>query len=480
MSHEKPAIHWVTDHSPAAGEAMFAATRALCNLCGQLCDAKIVFDQGRVLLVKWCLEHGRSSALISSDVQWYVDSMAYIKPGTVPLHREVGEYKGCPDSCGLCSRHQQHTCMPILELTAACDMKCPICLVGDTPAQLTLDNAKRALDTLVRCEGQLNMLNVSGGEPTMHPDFLEIVRAAGRPEIGVISVSTNGLHLSQNEALLRELIERKVVISLQFDGVEDRTYQLLRGEDSMAAMKLRLIDQIEALGGRTSLTMTLARSVNEHEIPAVLDLLFERHSILSVMVQPLALAGRAAERVERDVLDAVTIPEVVDRLVAGSKGVLQRRDFSPLPCSHPSCFALTYLLKTEHRLVPLPSLLDAGNYLDIIKNEALFGTDMDSLIRIKDALYDIWSSDGVIPDRESVLKSIKGILLELNTLDCCAPHTELLDIGTRNIKSIFIHHFMDRATFDLTRVVKCCNHYPQADGRLLPACVRNNLGSVVL
>jgi len=105
---------------------------------------------------------------------------------------------------------------------------------------------------------------------------------------------------------------------------------------------------------------------------------------------------------------------------------------------------------------------------------------MDSLIRIKDALYDIWSSDGVIPDRESVLKSIKGILLELNTLDCCSPHTELLDIGTRNIKSIFIHHFMDRATFDLTRVVKCCNHYPQADGRLLPACVRNNLGSVVL
>jgi hypothetical protein len=175
-------------------------------------------------------------------------------------------------------------------------------------------------------------------------------------------------------------------------------------------------------------------------------------------------------------MDAITIPEVVKRLAASSSGVLSETDFTPLPCSHPSCFALTYLLRlNDGRLVSLPSLVDAETYIDLVKNQALLNTDAESLMRIKDALYGVWTASGAVPDRDAVLAAIRRVLLEVNRVGS-ARHRELLEVGLRNVKSVFIHAFMDRYSFDFSRAIKCCNHYPQTDGRLLPACVRNNLG----
>ena len=461
-------------------EACFAATRALCNSCGKLTDAKVVFRDERVYLVKWCPEHGRSEALISSDAGWYRDSLAYVKPGTLPLARAVPRNHGCPDSCGLCVQHQQHTCVPLLEITHRCNLDCPHCLVssgrgrgGAGGEDLSVQQVRQIMDRLLLYEGQLNMLNISGGEPTVHPDFLRIVQEVKRPEVGVVSVSTNGLALAADEDLIRALRDSGTVISLQFDGLQPETYEALRGRGDLAALKRRLVDRILELGARLSLTVNLARGINEHELEGILDLFFAEPGILSLMIQPRAHSGVGAPGPAIDPLEVLTIPDAVRLLAAGSRGRLEQRDFTPLPCSHPTCFALTYILRVDGgRPVPLPRIIETAAYLDIIKNQALLNTDTDTLLMIQDSLYQLWSSDGMIPDREPVLRTVRQILLQLNKLGV-SEHGEVLDLGTRNVKSIFIHHFMDRFTFDLSRAVKCCNHYPQADGRLLPACVRN-------
>lgn len=463
----------------ARDEQLFSATRGLCHTCGVLCDAKIVFRGERVYLVKHCGEHGRSEALISSDKQWYLRSLAYIKPGTDPFERSVSEFRGCPSlSCGLCPAHQQHTCVPIFELTTECDMRCPICLVGEGGHEhRTLDEIDAMTERLLRCEGTVNMLNLSGGEPTRHPRFLEIVdRLQARPEIGILSVSTNGLRLARDEALLDALCERDVVLSLQLDGFTSETTERLRGRADLGPLKRRVIERVLARGGKLSLTVTLAKGINEHELPELLSLLFVHDQVLSMMVQPLAHTGRAPTNYTFDPLDVLTIPDVVRLLADSSAGVLTQEDFSPLPCSHPTCFALTYLMKTEGgELVPLPRVVETESYLDIIKNQALLSTDSDTLLQVRDSLYALWSSDGIFPHREPVLRTVRNILLELNALGGRPEHSEVLTLGTRHVKSIFIHHFMDRFTFDQSRVIKCCNHYPQPDGRLLPACVRNNM-----
>ncbi len=432
----------------------------------------------RVHLVKWCPEHGLSEALVSGDADWYLRSLAFVKPRTEPVGRAVAEHRGCPESCGLCPAHEQHTCVPILELTHRCDLACPICLVPRGGEDLTRAEVRGMVDALLRHEARVNMLTLSGGEPTLHRELLPIVEElADRPELGILSLSTNGLALLSEPGLLRALVERGVVISLQLDGFRPATTARLRGDPELGARKRRIVEAVVAAGGRLSLTVTLARGVNEEELEPILELLFGEERVLSVMVQPLARAGRAAEaRGLGDPADALTIPEVVKLLASSSRGVLAPEDFTPLPCSHPSCFALTYLLNTgEGKPAPLPRLLEAESYLDIIKNQALLNTDADTLLRVRDSLYALWSSDGIVPDQEAALRRVREVLLDLNRLGGRPGHREVLEVGTRHVKSIFIHHFMDRYTFDLSRVVKCCNHYPQPDGRLLPACVRNNL-----
>jgi tetraether lipid synthase len=452
---------------------MTTRTQGLCNECGRLTDAEIVIEADAVHLVKSCPEHGETRGLVCSDRAWYEASLDFVKPGTEPKSRAVDEARGCPDSCGLCPDHQQHTCVPILEITDRCDLECPICLVeGTSRREMTPPEVEKVLDDLVAYEGRINMLTLSGGEPTRHPHLMEILDAVRRPEIGIVSISTNGLALLEQDGLIEELRDRDVIVSLQYDGATPETYKDLRGRPDLAEKKREVIERVLAAGGRLSLTATIAVGVNEHEIPGILDLLFRHDGILSVMVQPLAYAGRAAGR--PDAMERLTVPDLVRHLAAGSSGVLTKGDFTPLPCSHPTCFALTYVLKTvDGGLVPLPSILERAGYLDVIKNQALMGTDRESLEKLRDSLYALWSSDGIVPRREAVLQTVREILL---TLDCgCGTdsHRETLATGTEYVKSVFIHQFMDRTTFDLTRAKRCCNHYPQVDGRLLPACIRN-------
>ena len=93
---------------------------------------------------------------------------------------------------------------------------------------------------------------------------------------------------------------------------------------------------------------------------------------------------------------------------------------------------------------------------------------------MKDMIYELWSGPaGAAPDGEAVMRTLRGILDEMAAGGSIAARR--LRCTERRVKSIFIHAFQDAETFDLARVRRCCNAYPQPDGRLMPACVRNVL-----
>lgn len=461
----------------ATNERVLGATMALCNDCGALVEAQTAVRAGKVWLIKWCPEHGRNEALICSDESWYRQSLGYVKPATPVRAHGVVERGLCPTQCGLCPGHEQHTCLPILEITDSCDMACPICLVDAGSNQhRSLAEISGMIDELLRCEHRLNMLTLSGGEPTSHPELREILKLLDRPEIGIVSLSTNGLRIARDDELVRQLKDHNVVVSLQFDGFTPETWRELRGDATLYDLKRRALDRLFAAGIRVSLTTTLAKGRNEHELAAILRLLFDEDLVVSLMVQPLSHSPRARRHGFADPADVLTIPDVVELLARSSGGTLKRQDFTPLPCSHPSCFALSYLLKTlDGKYVPLAQVLPRDVYLDTIKNQALLNTDTETLSRAQDALYELWSSSAIVPNRDAVLKTVRQLLLDLNAVGKSPSHREVLSVGVERIKSIFIHHFMDRYTFDLSRVMRCCNHYPTAERRLIPACVRNNL-----
>ncbi len=215
----------------------------------------------------------------------------------------------------MCPEHEQHVCLPIIEITDHCNLQCPICLVNNPGrTHRTRAEVSRILDQLIESEGQIDVLNLSGGEPTLNPAFRDIVEeCVSRKEILRVSVSTNGLTLERDRDLLRFLAERRVIVSLQFDGTGDDIYQSLRGRP-MAEQKLKLIEACGELDAAMSLTATVVSGVNDQSLGPILDLLFKNEHIVSAMFQPAAYAGSAGLLGRPP--QAMTIPDVIQRIGA--------------------------------------------------------------------------------------------------------------------------------------------------------------------
>src|ERR1700694_1735908 len=158
-------------------------TRSLCPACRRLVDAKIIVRRGRVYFRKTCPLHGTFDDFVCSDVSYY-DRHEFDQPARLPRVFGTAPDKGCPYDCGLCTEHEQHTCVGLVEMTSACNLACPMCYAASGPGgkHLSFDECRRAIDRLVEVEGRPEVLQLSGGEPTIHPEFLRVLEyAAAQP-----------------------------------------------------------------------------------------------------------------------------------------------------------------------------------------------------------------------------------------------------------------------------------------------------------
>src|SRR5438552_17447976 len=202
-------------------------TRSLCPTCRRLVDAKIIVRDRRVYFRKRCPEHGTFDDFVCSDVAYY-DRHEFDQPARLPRHFGTTPNKGCPYDCGLCTEHEQHTCVALVEITSNCNLKCPMCFAESGPGGEHIDFAtfQRMVDRYVHLEGFADVLQISGGEPTIHPDLLRMVRYAYEQPIAAVMLNTNGIRLARDPGLAAALAEMRdrLEIYLQFDGFEDQTY----------------------------------------------------------------------------------------------------------------------------------------------------------------------------------------------------------------------------------------------------------------
>jgi hypothetical protein len=173
----------------------------------------------------------------------------------------------------------------------------------------------------------------------------------------------------------------------------------------------------------------------------------------------------------------LSIPDVIELVANSGHPAVRREDFVPLPCSHPLCFSLAYYLQVgDGRSVSLGRLIEAPTLLDGVTNRTIFGLDEEEFERLRGLVYDLWSGPAAcVPDTDAVLRTLSAILRELSDSCGCFDPRRVFHVAERRVKSVFIHAFQDADTFDLARVRRCCNAYPQADGSLMPSCVYNVL-----
>ncbi len=207
----------VTKHD--ADHVFYELTRSICPECRRVIDAQVVLRDDKVFMRKRCPEHGRFEALVYGDAQAYTSQAKFNKPGTIPLAFTSQVEHGCPHDCGLCPDHQQHACLGIIEINSACNMQCPLCFANAGAGfSLTLDEVEDILDGFVRTEGYPEVVQFSGGEPTIHPEIVPMLRAAKRRNIRHVMINTNGKRIATDDVFLAELAEIRPAIYFQFDG----------------------------------------------------------------------------------------------------------------------------------------------------------------------------------------------------------------------------------------------------------------------
>jgi 7,8-dihydro-6-hydroxymethylpterin dimethyltransferase len=436
-------------------------TRSLCPVCRRVIDAQIHLRDGKVIMRKRCKDHGWFEALISPDAEAYVDSVRFNKPGTIPLEFSTEVKDGCPHDCGLCPEHKQHACLGLIEVNTGCNLACPTCFADAGPGHnLTLDEVDMMLETFVRTEGDPEVIQFSGGEPTLHPLLPDFVRLAQAKGIRHVMVNTNGLRFARDPEWAAKLGELKPMIYLQFDGLTDETYVTLRGEPLLDE-KLQALDRLAELDLDTVLVAAIERGVNEHEIGPLVEFGLKHPAVRGVNFQPVTHTGRHPDF---DPLDRVTIPEVVGSIADQTAGVFTKSDFVPVPCCNPGCQSVTYAYVEDGKVTPLPRLLNVDDYLDYITNRTWpeFSSD------IKVALEGLWSSSAA-PGADTLADQFECVTCDLG----------LITTGHELAKHVFaisVKDFMDTYTFDVKKVMKCCVEIITPEGKMIPFCSYNNVG----
>jgi uncharacterized radical SAM superfamily Fe-S cluster-containing enzyme len=444
----------------------YELTRSICPACRRVIDAHIILRNNKVYMRKRCPEHGPFEALVYGDAGAYTASSRFNKPGTVPLEFSTSVQHGCPRDCGLCPDHQQHTCLGIIEVNSACNMDCPLCFANAGAGfNLTLEEVEGILDHLVETEGNPEVVQFSGGEPSIHPQIVPMMRAAKARNIRHVMLNTNGKRIADDDQFLEDLAEIRPSIYFQFDGFERETYRIIRGEPGILEQKLRALDRLAAIGLGVVLVPAVERGVNLHEVGEIVKFAINHPAVRGINFQPAFHAGR---HMAHNPLERLTIPDILSEIEQKTAGMFLVSDFVPVPCCFPTCNSVTYAFLDGESVLPLPRVLNVDDYLDYITNRVA----PDLSAEIKTALEGLWSSSAVVGSDKFARQ------FALSCAACGLPDGQGLDLKTfaDHIFMIMLQDFMDPWTFNQKNVMKCCKEILLPDGKQIPFCAYNSVG----
>ena len=419
---------------------------SICPHCYRRVDGKILIQDQKVLLRRWCPDHGGTTTLIADDAAWWRKAREqWIKPPEMPQKYQTPMRWGCPYDCGLCPDHEQHSCLTVVEIADHCNLKCPVCYAGSGPHRPEVHSLERViqmLDAVVESEGEPDVVQISGGEPTLHPDFFAILDAAKARPIRHLMLNTNGVRIATEPDFAHRLAAYKPAfeVYLQFDSLEEGPLRTLRGAD-LRRVREQALANLEAAGIDTTLVVTVQKGVNDHELGRLVEFAAAAPHVRGITLQPVQHAGRV-EGMD-PARDRMTLTEV-RRKILEQTSLFTADDIVPVPC-HPDALAMAYALQLGDATVPLTGMIPREVLLEGPRNTIAFEKEdpvKDHLTALFSTAHSPESSAGCLSD-----------------LLCCLPRVETPDGWTyKNLFRLIIMQFMDAWDFDVRSVKKSCVH----------------------
>jgi len=429
-------------------------------------DAKIIEQDDSIYLLKYCPEHGEQRALLEKNAAWYLARAAYDKPGT-ESRVQTPRNRGCPYDCGLCPEHDQHTCIALIEVTKDCDLHCPTCYADSSSGGLIdLETAGRMMDFYQDSEfGNAEILQFSGGEPTTHPEILELLRLAMTKGFKTVMLNTNGLRIAEDRAFTEALAEfgSGFEVYLQFDGFDPETMTHLRGRD-LSEQKQRAVSRLVELEIPVTLVSTIEKGVNDHEIGRIIRFAMDTPCVRGVNFQPLAFFGRLNRGQSED---RMTLTEILELAETQTDGLVRMSDFIPLPCNVERV-AITYFYRSKGTFTPITRNVDLKKFLPLIKNT--FAFDADDFI--EDTHRMLMASSSACDCMKNLLCGLRPIIPE--SYEHSDEEAKVRYVNENTFR-ISVSSFVDAYNFDTKSMKKECVHILTPDLRRIPFSAYNML-----
>jgi len=439
---------------PEKNYTYYDFTLSLCSECLRRVDAKIIFEDGKVYMLKNCPEHGFQKVIIATDVEYYKNIRNYNKPSEIPLKTNTQSLYGCPYDCGLCPDHEQHSCLTVIEITDRCNLSCPTCYAMSSPTygrHRSVEEVERMLDIIVENEGKPDVVQISGGEPTIHPQFFDIVDAAKRKPIRHLMVNTNGIRIANDPGFAEKLAAYMpdFEVYLQFDSFKPDVLTSMRGRD-LTDIRMKALENLNRLNLSTTLVVTLQKGQNDDEIGKIIEFALQQPCVRGVTFQPTQVAGRLENF--NPATDRITLTDV-RRIILEQSSIFQPNDIIPVPCN-PDALAMGYALKLNGQVFPMTRYIDPAHLLNNSRNTIVYEQDTE----LHQHLLKIFST-GISVDR--VEENFKQLM-------CCIPEIYAPGLDYNNLFRIIIMRFIDAYDFDVRAIKKSCVHIVHKDGRIVP------------
>jgi uncharacterized radical SAM superfamily Fe-S cluster-containing enzyme len=441
---------------PSKDYSFYGQTTSLCEVCLKLVQAKITIEGDNVFHLKRCPEHGAQKTLISTDAAYFKSCKDFIKPGDMPLKHQSRTHYGCPYDCGLCPDHEQHSCLALIEINDECNLTCPVCFAESSPQKTrnrTLAEVDAMLETLVASEGNPDLVQISGGEPSIHPQIIEILKLCKTKPIRHVMLNTNGIRIARDPAFVAELAKLKpgFEVYLQFDSLKREALENIRGAD-LRRVREQALANLEAAGISTTLVCVVKKGVNDTEIGDIVRHALTYKCVRGVTFQPVQDAGRNVDFDKNS--DRMLLTDIRRAIATQAGEVFRSEDIIPLPCN-PDSISIAYGLRDGTNVTPITQLIPRNELLSAVPNTISF----ERYPELKSRLFDLLS----LASSGERTKTVLGDLL------CCLPQVEVPDdLGYDKVFRIVIVQFLDKYNFCVATVKRSCIHFVTPKGKIIP------------
>ena len=483
-------------YTPPITTGLPKTIESICPECLKVIPAIEYIEDEKVMVKKECHEHGIFKDIIFSDAKLFLhmenwhfgDGRGFLNPNVKGATR-------CPSQCGICNMHITHTSLANVDLTARCNLSCNVCFADSNtnPYEPDYEHIVKMLQRLrderpAPCES----IQFTGGEPTIHPRFLDIVKAAKDMGFTHIQVATNGIKLADPDFAMKAREAGLQYIYLQIDGVDDEVFKKIRGR-ALLKTKLAVIESARKAGLRIIFVPTIVKGVNDNQIGPLIKLAFENLDVLTgISIQPMVFTGRFPE--EERLSKRFTLGDMIHE-VGRQTGItrayedwfplsaatpfiklakaLTGRDLTNHTCHHHCVMGTLLFIDKDKNVVPITRFLDHYNLLKEI--DELSRTAKKKRFKFFSGIKALNIAKKYFNEKDAP----KGLTFKkfLKTLDGYSDkrYTWSPEHKGHTYKTFFIlgMHFMDNYNYDLERVRRCAVHYSASNGMIYPFCTYN-------